>query len=109
MKDDTLQVMADLLLELEREMRQSGLWSEQPPTAEALRSMTPFAADYLDLEQWLQWIFIPQIKLMIEADMPLPERCEIHPYAEERMKQLATSTTKLLDLINKIDRHISNS
>ena len=109
MTTDTLQVMADLLLELERELRRLGLWSEESPDIEALLSTTPFAADQLRLEQWLQWIFIPQIKQMIEGEMTLPERCDIHSYAEEYMKPVDHSYDALLDLIKRIDRHITTS
>lgn len=109
MSVDTLQVMADLLLELETELRRIGLWSDETPDVDLLGSTVPFAADKLDLEQWLQWVFIPQIKRMIESDLALPGRCDIHPYAEERMKQITVPSITLLDVIRRIDRHISDA
>lgn len=106
--NDPLNTMADLLLELERELRAQGLWADEPPAPEHLSSTTPFAADLLDLEQWLQWIFVPTIKQMIEAGADLPEVCNIHPYAEECLKEMAEAE-RLLSILSKIDRHITDA
>ena len=56
--NDRLNKMADLLLELETEMRRLELWSGEEPAAEVLQSTAPFSADRLELEEWLQWIFV---------------------------------------------------
>ena len=100
--------MADLLLELERELRARELWADEPPVAEHLASTTPFAADRLAIEEWLQWIFVPTIKQMIEAGAELPEVCNIHPYAEECLKEMS-EPDRLLAILSKIDRHITSA
>lgn len=99
--------MADLLLDLESEMRRQELWSVDEPTEYALQSTAPFSADRLAIEEWLQWIFIPTIKSLIENDEPLPAKCEIHPYAEEYLKQETRQFDRLLSVIQDIDQHIS--
>jgi len=99
--------MADLLLELESEMRRLEMWASDEPTEHALQSTAPFSADRLAVEEWLQWIFIPAIKSIIENDGDLPEKCEIHPYAEETLLPGPDQPVSLLQLIREIDRFIS--
>lgn len=99
--------MADLLLELESEMRRLELWTSDEPTEHALQSTAPFSADRLALEEWLQWIFIPTIKSIIENDGELPGKCEIFPYAEELFPAGPDQPSSLLQLIQEIDQFIS--
>jgi uncharacterized protein YqcC (DUF446 family) len=60
-------------------MRQHRLWSDQSPSLEGYSSLVPFAADYWRLEQWLQFVFIPKIRRILERDQVLPERCAVGP------------------------------
>ncbi|AWL12619.1 dTDP-4-dehydrorhamnose 3,5-epimerase [Saliniradius amylolyticus] len=72
-----------LLQELEAAMRSRGLWSQTPPGAEALSSQAPFACDTLTFEQWLQFIFVPKLTALIEANEPLPGAMKILPMAQQ--------------------------
>ncbi|KHK62021.1 MULTISPECIES: YqcC family protein [Pseudomonas] len=74
--------IADQLLLIERELRVQGWWSDVPPSAEALASVEPFAVDTLDFEQWLQWIFLPRMKAILEQNLPLPNASGIQDMAE---------------------------
>jgi uncharacterized protein YqcC (DUF446 family) len=74
--------IADQLLLIERELRVQGWWSSVSPSAEALASVEPFAVDTLDFEQWLQWIFLPRMKMILEQDLPLPNASGIQEMAE---------------------------
>jgi len=74
--------IADQLLLIERELRLQGLWDDTPPSAEALASVEPFAVDTLEFEQWLQWIFLPRMKMILEQDLPLPSASGIQEMAE---------------------------
>jgi uncharacterized protein YqcC (DUF446 family) len=105
--NDRLDKMSDLLLQLESEMRRLELWASDEPTEHALQSTAPFSADRLALEEWLQWIFIPTIKSIIENDGKLPEKCEIYPYAEEILPPGPDQPSSLLRLIRDIDQFIS--
>jgi len=80
--DARLPAVAQQLLLIERELRMQGLWSSTAPTAQALASCEPFCVDTLPLEQWLQWIFLPRMKAIIEDDQPLPAVSGIHAMAE---------------------------
>jgi uncharacterized protein YqcC (DUF446 family) len=74
--------IADQLLLIERELRVQGWWSDVSPSPEALSSVEPFAVDTLDFEQWLQWIFLPRMKAILEQDLPLPNASGIQEMAE---------------------------
>ena len=74
--------IAEQLLLIERELRVQGWWDEEPPSAEALNSVEPFSVDTLDFHQWLQWIFLTRMKLILEQDLPLPNASGILEMAE---------------------------
>jgi uncharacterized protein YqcC (DUF446 family) len=92
-----------LLDELSRAMRQSQLWSEQGPSLDALASSIPFACDTMAFEQWLQFIFIPKMHLLIEQQQPLPGNIAVLPMAEEVYKS-ATGLDEVLIALARIDR-----
>ena len=74
--------IAEQLLLIERELRVQGWWDEVSPGAEALSSVEPFSVDTLDFHQWLQWIFLTRMKLILEQDLPLPNASGILEMAE---------------------------
>lgn len=74
--------IAEQLLLIERELRVQGWWDDESPSAEALSSIEPFSVDTLDFEQWLQWIFLPRMKAILEQDLPLPNASGIQEMAE---------------------------
>ncbi|MEZ3186575.1 YqcC family protein [Pseudomonas sp. LM13] len=80
--DPRLPAIAQQLLLIERELRTLDLWSAEPPSPEALASVEPFCVDTLRFEQWLQWIFLPRMKAIVEADHPLPQASGICAMAE---------------------------
>ena len=84
--DARLPALADQLLLIERELRVLGMWSSEAPSAEALASQQPFCVDTLDFEAWLQWLFLPRMKQLLEMAGPLPAASGIRPMAEERYR-----------------------
>lgn len=80
--DSRVYAVADQLLLIERALRLLGLWSSHPPAPEALVSNEPFAVDCLRFEEWLQWIFLPRMKLILESGQTLPTASGILPMAE---------------------------
>ena len=52
----------DALNALELGLRNLGLWSDARPQPEALASIMPFCYDTLELEQWLQFIFLGRMR-----------------------------------------------
>lgn len=104
------QFMLELLRAMETEMRAQGLWSTTPPAPEAMASVTPFMYDTLQLHEWLQWVFLPRTRAVIDAASPLPGNCNIHPLAEHEFARLLdTETSRLLDLIRQVDNLMNMS
>ncbi|GAA0690102.1 YqcC family protein [Marinobacterium maritimum] len=93
-----------LLIEIRAEMENIGLWKEDAPAAEALASVQPFCVDTLAFNEWIQWLLLPRLEMMIKQQLPLPQNSEIHPMAEEVFKQLEEDTDRLLDLIGQLDQ-----
>lgn len=100
--------IADQLLLIERALRLQGLWSDQEMPETAVYSTEPFALDCLQLEEWLQWIFLPRMKTILEMNHPLPASSGIREMAEmvyaEKLQEVAT----LLEALEQFDQLILN-
>ena len=95
--------IADILLEVEATLRINGKWDESSPDNNALTSEQPFCMDTLAFEQWLQWIFLPRMKVTLEETRPLPAKSSIFIYAQECLHKSDPSTSSLLKLIKRFD------
>ena len=95
--------LAEILIDLEKELRELRLWEAESPSAEALTSVQPFAVDTLSFSQWLQFIFIPRLYDLIEARDALPVNCGVAPMAEEYFQPLGLNTANLINHLRRID------
>lgn len=101
--------VADLLMEIEKELRQLQLWDLAMPSPEALASTQPFAVDTLNFPQWLQFIFLPKLYFMIEQQAALPSTCGVAPMAEEYFQLLPLYSAPLIGHLQQIDRVLSEN
>ncbi|WP_213880670.1 YqcC family protein [Pseudomonas sp. dw_358] len=101
--------IADQLLLIERELRVLGWWADVSPSPEALASVEPFSVDRLDFSQWLQWIFLPRMKLILEQDLPLPNASGILVMAEMVYAGRAGETRALRQSLARFDELISEA
>jgi uncharacterized protein YqcC (DUF446 family) len=99
--------VAELLIDIEAGLRQLGLWERESPPAEALASEQPFCIDTLTLPQWLQFIFLPRLYLLLEQDATLPDRCGIAPLAEEYFRDLGLPSAGLEQTLLRMDEVLS--
>ena len=99
--------IAELLIDIEAELRQLGLWDRLPPSPEALASDQPFSIDTLTLPQWLQFIFLPTIYRLLEEGQPLPGRCSIAPMAEEYFRGMSLASGALERALLQVDELLS--
>jgi uncharacterized protein YqcC (DUF446 family) len=99
--------VASALMDIEAALRQLHLWQSEPAPAEALRSEQPFAVDTLQFEQWLQFIFLPKIRFLVDQEQPLPGQCSIAPMAEESFRGRQLAVTELLAALENIDALLS--
>ncbi len=100
--------LASKLLEVERALRKINCWSDITPSPEALSSTQPFAVDTLEFVEWLQFVFLPQMHLLVEAAAPLPQNCQIAPMAEEYFQGPSEEITELITLLKAIDTVLSS-
>lgn len=99
--------IAEVLIDIEAQLRQLGMWDKIPPSSQALLSTEPFCVDTLTLPQWLQFIFIPTIYKMLEEQEVLPERCGIAPMAEEFFRGTGLAIADLLSSLERMDELLS--
>ncbi|QIW16439.1 anhydro-N-acetylmuramic acid kinase [Pasteurellaceae bacterium RH1A] len=77
------------LTDLQIAMHLHHVWEATPPSAEALANDQPFCLGTLSPTQWLQWVFIPRMNALLDANAPLPTNFAISPYLEEALKDEA--------------------
>lgn len=101
--------VADSLIQIEIELRQLGVWESRPPPREALQSTQPFGIDRLEFTQWLQFVFISRMKVLLEAGQPLPEVSGMAPMAEEHFSARKESGHRLIEELAEMDRLLSGT
>ncbi len=99
--------VAEILMDVEKELRDLQLWEFESPSAEALSSTQPFAIDTLIFPQWLQFIFIPRLYMMVEQRMPLPNVSGVKPMAEEYFQVLKLNSAALILHLERMDNLLS--
>ena len=109
MMEGRIAAIADQLLLIERALRQLGWWTPQPPSAEALCSAEPFCVDTLEFAQWLQWIFLPRMKAIVEAGHTLPSVSGICAMAEVVYGEQPGDVRELLVALARFDRLIART
>lgn len=95
--------LAEMLIDVEKELRELRLWESEPPAADALASVQPFAVDTLNFAQWLQFIFIPRLYLLIDSRSTLPVNSGVAPMAEVYFLPLGLNSHQLVGHLRRID------
>lgn len=72
-----------LLHNLQKAMISSTLWDANRPNETAFESAAPFACDTMSLANWLQFVFIPKLSLLIEQNAALPREIAVLPMAQQ--------------------------
>ncbi len=106
--DSTQQLAAEFMVLLAAELKRLGLWSQQRPSDEALASVQPFCVDTMRFEQWLQFVFIEKITLMLEQNIPLPAKFGIAAMSEQYFASRAVDATPLTQLLQALDEALSH-
>jgi uncharacterized protein YqcC (DUF446 family) len=93
----------ELLEELECQLKATGLWSQQTPPSEALMSSAPFCIDTLRLEQWLQFVFLPRMRQLMEQKGYLSMAPKIVPVAELALDVTDAEVKKIIATLKRIE------
>lgn len=107
--DRRVPAVAEQLLLIERELRVQGWWADAPPSAQALASQEPFCVDSMAFEQWLQWIFLPRMKALLESGAALPSVSGIQPMAEQVFGERSIKARALIALLGEFDQLIGGA
>jgi len=96
--------VAEVLIDIEKELRELQLWDDEMISRDALMSEQPFAIDTMTFPQWLQFIFLPRMYFIIEQQLQLPANCGIAPMAEQYFSVLRLPSSTLIAHLQKIDK-----
>ncbi|MDP6968167.1 MAG: YqcC family protein [Gammaproteobacteria bacterium] len=88
---------------LQREMENVGLWSDLSPSEEAMMSSQPFCCDTMSFTSWLQWIFVPRMRYMVESNKQLPDKSAMYPMAAEALVDMQDQSKGILDSVKRLD------
>lgn len=97
------QRLASLLNYIEDELKRLELWETQPPPARAFASPNPFCFDTMSVPQWLQWVFIPQMRETLSKGIPLPAACQVAPAVELYFEDVGAASGSLVVLLEEFD------
>ena len=64
--------VARAISEIEAEMKANGYWAAEPLPPEAYNFHEAFAMDTMAFSQWLQFVFVPRVKQIIEDNEEFP-------------------------------------
>ncbi|BBG30593.1 uncharacterized protein conserved in bacteria [Zymobacter palmae] len=78
--------LSDALARLEAAMRAGSMWRQDEPDAAAMASREPFCIDTLTMPQWLRFVLVARLKVLIDQRLPLPQGSQIAPAAELYLK-----------------------
>jgi uncharacterized protein YqcC (DUF446 family) len=63
--------------QIEQEMKAIGYWQAAPLPAEAYEFRSAFAMDTMAYSQWLQFVFIPRVRAIIENNGDFPSSSSV--------------------------------
>ncbi|MEO0575720.1 MAG: YqcC family protein [Pseudomonadota bacterium] len=104
---DTRDALIAVTDSIEAELKRIELWASEPPSELALASEEPFCYDTLDFSNWMQWVFLPRMREALGDVRDMPDRSNIHAYAEEVLRSSPQQTDQLLFLIKTFDELVA--
>ncbi|MGR4067582.1 YqcC family protein [Billgrantia sp. C5P2] len=100
------------LRRLEATMKATNMWRMSAPTPDAYESEQPFCIDTMNLPQWLRFVFIARLDALVEAEAPMPAKCDVAPVVDTYLAQQGTRATDRLLMckaIEEIDRLVTEN
>lgn len=89
---------------IEAEMRRVGLWQDTPLQPEQYDFRAAFAGDTMAFPQWLQFIFIPKVRQIINVRGAFPSSSQVAAYAVREFDTYREDTSQLITLLSDFDR-----
>ncbi|MCI5576140.1 MAG: YqcC family protein [Succinivibrio sp.] len=94
------------LQQIEQELIALGLWSygKNRPNDKAFLSTTPFFMDTMEFHQWLEFVLIPKITVLLETQEQLPANVQIHTFAQEVYRGKWHEYKQLITKLKEFDK-----
>ncbi|MDR5867730.1 YqcC family protein [Halomonas koreensis] len=92
------------LRELESTMKAADLWRMERPAPEAFDSPQPFCVDTMALPQWLRFVFIARLEVLVEKRAPMPASCDVAPAVEAYLVQEGARASDRLLMCKAVER-----
>ncbi len=73
------------------------------PSAEALASTAPFCYDTMAFETWLQWVFVPRMRQVLQEGHTLNAPCSMAPLAAYSWQERAEETQEIQARLARFD------
>ena len=89
---------------IEAEMKRIGLWSDTPPHPEQFSFKRGFAGDTMAFDQWLQYVFIANVRAILDQRGQFPASSSVGSYAVREWDGSPFGTDHLIDLLIAFDR-----
>ncbi len=89
---------------IEAEMRRVGLWFDTPPTPDQFQFKRAFAGDTMSFDQWLQYVFLPNVRAIVDQRGQFPPSSSVGSYAVREFDTSPFDTAHLIDLLIDFDR-----
>jgi uncharacterized protein YqcC (DUF446 family) len=93
---------AQKISEIEAEMKRIGYWSPDPLPEEAYDFQQAFAMDTMAFSQWLQFVFIPRVREIIEEHGTFPSNSMVAAQAVREFDG-DWDASQLLSLLSEFD------
>ena len=93
-----------LLEQLENNLKISELWSTEEISEEKFSSKLPFCADTMSYPEWLQFVFIKKMQMLVEEDGALPSASGLFPMAQVYFGRAIFRYRELAGILLKFDR-----
>jgi len=91
--------------QIESEMKRIGMWQQQPLAQEQREVKGAFGQGSMSFEQWLQFVFIPNVRALIASRGKFPSSSEVSTQALREWKMWGSmeNVDHLLDLLREFD------
>ncbi|MGN1281458.1 MAG: YqcC family protein [Succinivibrio sp.] len=91
---------------IEQELKKLNLWSfgKARPEDSAFESLIPFCMDTMDFHQWLEYVLIPRMRILVQEQRELPENVLIHTYAQEIYRGRWQEYKELIKILMEFDK-----
>ncbi len=90
------------IYEIEAEMKRIGMWSGTPLPKEAFKDMGAFGMNTMTFGQWLQFVFIPNVRKLLETNGPWPDQSRVGVMAVREFDGIPEAV-RLIELLTEFD------